>query len=164
MPSSSENDGKRAEPRLTSWWWIPSAVVILALLMLLIVPAEIDRRAAVMREAVTAGEHARTALNDFEAGLATELLLRAGGSSGAAHTPSDSLDADLAELRETVHRIDGDGLARFDSLSRQLGQWRNSLPEGARASSQQGLQLLESAEALDSYLAQYVDSHRTRAL
>ena len=98
-----ENNGKAAGPRLTSWWWIPSAIVILALLMLLIVPAEIDRRASAMREAVTAGEHARTALNDFEAGLATELLLRTGGAPATKHTASDSLDADLAELHASLH-------------------------------------------------------------
>src|SRR4051812_50130789 len=111
MPSSSENDGKRAEPRLTSWWWIPSAVVILALLMLLIVPAEIDRRAAGMREAVTAGEHARTALNDFEAGLAPELLLRARGPSGAGPTPAHFLAAVPPPPPEKGDPVDGGGAA-----------------------------------------------------
>jgi len=68
-------------PHLGRWWWIPSTAVILTLLLLLVVPAAIDHRVSGLRESATDGEHARTALNDFEASFATELAF-AGGRAG----------------------------------------------------------------------------------
>src|ERR1041385_7468403 len=153
-----------AGPRLTSWGWIPSAVVILALLLLLVVPAEIDRRASRMREAVTAGERARTALNDFEAGLATVLLMRAGGPATANHAPSDSLDADLIELHASLHKIDDGALSRYDSLSRMLDEWGAWRVGGRPPPVHQGLELIARADTPDAYLAHFVDGHRASTL
>lgn len=163
MTNATRNE-QRAAPGLTGWWWIPSAVVILALLVLLVFPAEIDRRAGALREEVTAGEHARTALNDFEAALATELLLRTGEPAGVKHTPADSLDSDLFELRKALHRIDGEGLVRYDSLSSLLDTWRASVREGDPSARRHGLELISSAETLDSYLARYVDDRRVKTM
>jgi signal transduction histidine kinase len=154
----------REKPQPGKWWWVPSTVVILSLLVLLIVPATIDRRATALRDSVTAGEQARTALNDFEASLATELLLRAGPptQAGALHVSEDTLEADLTVLRSTLRHIDGDGVARYDSLSSLLGAWRASLRDGGRGSVQDGLRLIGAADTLDAYLTQFVETRRAK--
>jgi signal transduction histidine kinase len=139
-------------------------VVIVTLLALLIVPYAIDQRAKALREAVTVGEHARTAVNDFEASLATELLLRTptGTTPGASHATEEKLDTDLADLHVALHEMDRAGLVHYDTLSSLLSAWRSAIREGDRSSSQKGLQLIESAETLDNYLTKFVDDRRAR--
>src|SRR4051794_38300503 len=98
----------RNAPHLGWWWWVPSAAVIAGLLLLLIVPAMIDHRLVAMRESLTMGEHARTAVNDFEASFATELLLR-NTSPHRTELPrmtESNLDADLIDLRSALRQID----------------------------------------------------------
>jgi signal transduction histidine kinase len=152
-------------PHLGRWWWIPSTAVILGLLVLLIVPAAIDHRLAALRESVTTGEHARTALNDFEASFATELLVR-NGSPGRVELPratEANLDADLIDLRSALRQIDGGGIAHADSLNRLLDVWRSSLDRGDGVSADHGLSLIASAEKLDTALTHYVVSQRQAA-
>jgi signal transduction histidine kinase len=163
-PTDAFLNAPRVVPQLTTLWWIPSAVVVLSLLLLLVLPVEIDRRASSIRESVTAGEHARTVLNDFEAALATDLLVRTGGSPAVAKASADSLDAELADLHTALHRIDEEGLAGYDSVATLLDAWRASLRDGDSSSRRRGLELIAAAETLDGYLAHFVDSRRARSL
>ena len=153
---------RRTTPQLGQWWWVPATVVILALLVLLVVPAAIDHHAKDLRESVTAGEHARTALNDFEASLATELLERADTALARriSQATENKLDSDLGVLHTTLAEIDGEGRVHYDSLSNLLEAWRASLRHGDHTATAEGLKLIAAAETLDAYLTEFVDRHR----
>jgi signal transduction histidine kinase len=140
--------------------------VVLALLVLLVVPAAIEHRLAGLRDSLAAGEHARAVVNDFEASFATELLLRRGavGSRGVTPDAASKLDADVVELRATLHEIDGMSLARFDSLSNLLAIWRTSTGDGSGTAASHGLRLIASAETLDAYLTEFVVRQRQGAM
>src|SRR5262245_41123164 len=117
MNDESSRNAEGATPRLGQWWWLPPSVVTFALLSLLIAPFTSERRTRQLRTAVTTGERARTALNDFEPSLATELLERIDLPFEGSASPAteNKLDADLADLRITLAEIDGSGRARYDS-------------------------------------------------
>jgi len=63
------------------------------------------------------------------------------------------LDADNAALRTAVHEIGPEAVARYNELSDRLNAWDASVHDGTAPTAQQGLELLTSAERLDSLLA-----------
>lgn len=153
-----------ARPMLGNWWWLPSAFAILALLLLLAVPAVVDRRIGKLRGELALGsEHARVLVNDLEASFASQLLLRnsaLASKEAPAFATRGHLDADQAGLYQVVRETSPDAVALYNDLSARLGAWDSATHLGAAQSAQDGLQLLASAERLDSYLAALSDTQR----
>jgi nitrogen-specific signal transduction histidine kinase len=143
-------------PMLSHRWWIPSAFAILVLVLLLAVPAIVDRRIGKVRgELVLASESARVVVNDLEASFASQLLVRSSAMSPKdipAFATRAKLDADNAELRTEVRRIGPDAMARYNELNNRLSAWDASAHDGTSPTAKQGLELLASAERLDSLL------------
>lgn len=143
---------------------MPSAFAILALLLLLVVPAVVDKRIAkVRRQLVLASEPARVLVNDLEASFASQLLVR-NSALPAADVPAFAtrakLDADRAGLRVAVREIGPQAMQYYNELSRRLDAWDVSPHAVTAATAQQGLELLASAERLDSILTTMSDSRR----
>jgi signal transduction histidine kinase len=137
-------------------WWIPSAFAILSLVLLLVVPAVIDHRITELRRELTQGsERARVLLNDLEAAFASQLLVQNGLL--ASSTPPEfamprHLQGDKEELNAAMLGMRPQTLAKYDSLTMRLNAWNESRNNAPAVSAQQGLELLGSAERLDSAL------------
>jgi signal transduction histidine kinase len=147
---------------------MPSAFAILALLLLLVVPAVVDKRLGKLRaQLVAAGEAARVPVNDLEATFASELLARNSALPPAdipAFASKAKRDADNAQLRATVHQLGPSAIAYYTDLNDRLDAWDHSTHDGTARSVQQGLELLASAERLDSLLTTMSTSRRTEVL
>ena len=145
---------------------MPSAFAILALIVLLVVPAVVDRRIAKVRgELVTAGESARVLVNDLEAAFASQLLVRdSPPESVPKFATRAKRDADNAQLSAVVKRIGPQATAYYNDLNNRLNKWDLSSHDGSAASTQQGLQLLASAERLDSLFTKMADARRNQVL
>ena len=154
--SDNASSGPATAPMLTRRWWMPSAFAILALVLLLVVPAIVDRRIGKVRgELVLASESARVLVNDLEASFASQLLVRNSALSPQeipAFATRAKLDADNTELRADVRRIGPEAMARYNELSDRLNEWDASTHAGTTLTAKQGLDLLASAERLDSLL------------
>ncbi len=162
--SDSATFGHAPAPILTHRWWMPSAFAVLALVLLLVVPAIVDRRIGKVRsELGLASESARVVVNDLEASFASQLLVR-----NSAISPGDipafasraKLDADNAELRDAVYEIGPEAVARYNDLSSRLNAWDASTHDGTAPTPKQGLELLASAERLDSLLTKMSAARR----
>jgi signal transduction histidine kinase len=168
MPQSAEpRSTAYVTPPLSTWWWAPSVAVILVLLALLIVPAAIDRRVATHRDAVVIGEHARALVNDLEASLANELLVRS--AAGSANKDSivlasrRRLDSDAVDLRSAMTAIGPPAVSLYGQLEVMLKAWDSSTHDGAPIASRDGLDLLDVAERVDAYLTSFVQRERDEA-
>ncbi|MDB4910731.1 MAG: ATP-binding region ATPase domain protein [Gemmatimonadetes bacterium] len=171
MPESTPSGGEDvsspssdARPILGTRWWIPSAFAILSLVLLLVVPALIDYRITKVRRELTQGsERARVLLNDLEAAFASQLLARhdpqASGNPPEFALPRH-LQADQAELSAAMGGMAPHTLAQYDSLTIRLRAWNQARHDAPATSAQQGLELLASAERLDSALALETQTHR----
>ena len=147
---------------------MPSAFAILALLALLVVPAVVDKRLAKVRtQLVAANDAARVPVNDLEATFAGELLAR-----NSALPPGDipafatkaKRDAENAQLRAAVYKFGSPAIAYYTDLNDRLDAWDRSTHDGTARSTQQGLELLASAERLDSLLTTMSTSRRIEVL
>ena len=151
-------------PLLGPRWWVPSAFAILALLLLLVVPAVVDKRIGKVRGQLTlSGDSARVLVNDLEASFASQLLVRNGSVSPEtmpAFASHATLDADNAALRDVVRELGPQAMPYYNDLSGRLHAWDASTHEGSIPTAQQGLQLLASAERLDSILATMAGARR----
>jgi signal transduction histidine kinase len=163
MPESTPSGGEdvsaassSARPMLGTRWWIPSAFAILSLVLLLVVPGVIDYRITKVRRDLTQGsERARVLLNDLEAAFASQLLVRnslLASSNPPAFAMPRHLQGDETELSATMRGMRPQTLAKYDSLAIRLRAWNESHHDAAAFSAQQGLELLGSAERLDSAL------------
>jgi signal transduction histidine kinase len=171
MPESTPSGGQdvssatsRVRPKLGTRWWIPSAFAILSLVLLLVVPAVIDYRITNVRRELTQGsERARVLLNDLEAAFASQLLVRE-SQQASGDTPEFALprhlQADQTELNAAMRGMAPHTLAQYDSLTIRLRAWNESRHDAPAASALQGLELLASAERLDSALALETQTHR----
>lgn len=174
LRESSYHDGEEtprrtlsAAPALGKHWWIPSAFAILSLALLLVVPAVIDLRVTRVRRQITQGsDRARVLLNDLEAAFASQLIVSS--SALASRDPPEfakpsHLEADEVELRSAVTETGPTATALYDSLDLRLAVWRASSHDGSPATAQQGLDLLATAERLDSALALVSAERRAEA-
>jgi len=154
----------KAAPLLSERWWMPSAFAILALILLLAVPAVVDNRIGKVRgQLVLAGESGRVLVNDLEASFASQLLVRSGGVPPAnipEFATRAKLDADKAALRAAVGQMGAQTTPYYNDLINRLNAWDASTHNGTAESAQQGLQLLASAERLDSILTSLTESRR----
>jgi signal transduction histidine kinase len=146
---------------------MPSAFAILALILLLAVPAAVDNRLGKVRsQIVLATESARVLVNDLEASFASQLLVR-NGAVPPKDIPSFAtrakLNADNAELREAVRELGLQGSPYYADLSNRLNAWDASSNNGSAPNAQEGLDLLASAERLDSILTTVVNARRVEA-
>lgn len=153
-------------PMLTRRWWMPSAFAILALLLLLIVPAVVNRRISKVRGELTLGsEQARVLVNDLEAAFASQLLVQSGALAAQGAPPFASrgkLDADEAGLHTAVRDLGPEAVALYDELTDRLVAWNTTPHDGSAASAKQGLELLASAERLDTLLATISEAQRAQ--
>ena len=154
----------KAAPLLGERWWMPSAFAILALILLLAVPAVVDYRIGKVRRQVgLASESARVLVNDLEASFASQLLVRNGRVPPGdipAFATRGKLDADNAALRVAVREIGPQAMPYYNDLGNRLKAWDASTHDGTAPSAQQGLQLLASAERLDSILTSLSNARR----
>lgn len=171
MPDSTPSGGEdvsaaspNTRPMLGTRWWIPSAFAILSLVLLLVVPAVIDHRITKVRRDLTQGsERARVLLNDLEAAFASQLLVRhsrLASSDPPAFALPRHLQGDETELSAAMRGMRPQTLARYDSLAMLLRAWNESGHDASAFSAQQGLELLGSAERLDSALVLETQARR----
>ena len=157
VKSVNPTAGPTTPPLLGDRWWMPSAFAILALLLLLVVPAVVDKRIGRVRSAlVLSSGSGRVLVNDLEASFASQLLVRNSAMSPRnipAFATRGQLDADNAALRVAVREIGPEAVARYNELSDRLNAWDASVHDDTAPTAQQGLELLTSAERLDSLLA-----------
>lgn len=150
---------------LGTWWWAPSAFVILSLLALLVTPIVVDARVRVLRTQYTDGaERARVLLNDLEASFASQLLLRsrplAPGDTSLVRARAE-LEDDEAGLRAATRDLGPSAMARLNELSAHLHYWDASPHDGTSESARGGLDLLATAEQLDTELTAIGAAQRT---
>ena len=143
---------------------MPSAFAILALVLLLAVPAVVNSRLGKVRsQIVLASESARVLVNDLEAAFASQLLVRNGGvpprDIPAFATPA-KVNADKAALRVAVRELGLQTSPYYNDLSDRLNAWDSTSHEGTAPAAQEGLDLLASAERLDSVLTSLADARR----
>src|SRR5947207_6239640 len=151
---------------LNRLWWIPLAFVVVALLALLSTPVLVSRRVNALRDSFEIPNKRRVVINDLEAAIATELLLK--GRLDAPRAAADERDsayetaraqaqADESELDSIAQRVGPEAVRRFASF-RALGREareRGSLAPSARAGdgmaggTDGGPTLLAAAESLD---------------
>jgi signal transduction histidine kinase len=160
-PNSEKNT---AAPLLSHGWWVPSAFAILALILLLLVPSLVDKRIAKVRgDLVVAGESARVLVNDLEASFASQLLVR-NSKVAPQNVPTFATrtqrDADNAQLAAAVQRLGPEATKYYSDLNDRLDKWDLAPHDESAISIQEGLQLLASAERLDSLLAKMSDQRR----
>ena len=146
---------------------MPSAFAILALILLLAVPAIVDNRLGKVRsQIVLATESARVLVNDLEASFASQLLVRNGAvppKDLPAFATRAKLNADNAKLREAVRELGLQGSPYYTDLNNRLDAWDATSHSGTAPNAQEGLDLLASAERLDSILTTVVDARRVEA-
>lgn len=159
--------GLKAAPTLTRQWWVPLAFAVLALLLLLVVPAAVEERIAKVRGRLTVTEHARVLVNDLEASFASGLLVQ-----NSAMSPSDipafarraTRDSDQAALAAEVREIGPPAVAYCNDLNDRLGAWDASAHDGTAPTAKEGLELIASAERLDSLLYELTEARRSEVL
>jgi signal transduction histidine kinase len=143
---------------------MPSAFAILALILLLAVPAVVDNRLGKVRsQIVLATESARVPVNDLEAAFASQLLVRNGAvppQDIPAFATRAKLNADFAELGRAVSVLGLQASPYYKDLSDRLAAWDATSHDGAAPSAQDGLDLLASAERLDSILTSVANARR----
>jgi len=143
---------------------MPSAFAILALILLLAVPAAVDNRLGKVRRQITlATESARVLVNDLEASFASQLLVRNGAippKDIPAFATRGKLDADNAELGKAVRALGLQTSPYYKDLTHRLNTWDATSHDGTAPSAQEGLDLLASAERLDSILTRVVNVRR----
>ena len=125
---------------LNRLWWIPLAFVVVALLALLSTPVLVSRRVNALRDSFEIPNKGRVVINDLEAAIATELLLK--GRLDAPRAAADERDsayetaraqaqADESELDSITQRLGPEAVRRFASfraLGREsAGPWRRAL-------------------------------------
>jgi signal transduction histidine kinase len=102
---------------------------------------------------VLASSSARILVNDLEAAFVSELLVRSSATS-ADSVPSFAkrahLNADNAGLRVTVRELGPEAGARYADLNNRLTAFDAMPHDGPALTAQRGLELLASAERLDS--------------
>lgn len=154
-----------AAPILTARWWLPLAFAILALLLLLVVPAVVDRRITKVRGQLTlVSERARVLVNDLEASFASELLVRNNPKLPKDIPPFATRavrDSDRAALHAAVREISPEAIAYYTELDDRLEKWDATPHDGAPSTAEQGLELIASAERLDSLLTTLTDARRS---
>lgn len=153
-----------AAPLLGERWWMAPAFAILALVMLLAVPAVVDNRIGRARSQIAlATESARVPVNDLEASFASQLLVRNGGVPARdipAFATRAKLNADFATLGKAVRELGLQSSPYYKDLSDRLAAWDAASHDGTASSAQEGLDLLASAERLDSVLTSVADVQR----
>ena len=166
MPTNHES--VNAVPLLSHRHWMPSAFAILALIALLVIPAVVDKRLAKVRtQLVAANDAARVPVNDLEATFASELLARNSAlppGNIPAFATKAKRDADNAQLRATVYKFGPPASTYYNDLNARLNAWDRSPHDGTPRSTLQGLELLASAERLDSLLTKMSYSRRNEVL
>ena len=163
-----KSDNPKAAPLLSGRWWVPFAFAILVVLLLLVVPVIVETRISKVRSELTlVSEHARVLVNDLEAAFASQLLVR-NSTISAANTPAFArpaqLESDKAELKAAVNQIGPEPVALYNDLSRRLDAWDGSSHDGTTPTAQEGLELLASAERLDSLLTVVTAARRSEVL
>lgn len=158
----------KTAPTLTPRWWVPLAFAILALLLLLVVPAIVDRKITKVRSKLTlVSERARVLVNDLESSFASGLLVQ-NGAIPTKEIPGFATratrDSDQAALRDAVRDISPEAVAYYNDLSARLNAWDASAHDGTAPTATQGLELIESAERLDSLLTALTDARRSDVL
>src|SRR5438105_3554497 len=146
-------------------WWMPPAFAVLALLLLLVVPAVVDRRIVGVRGKLTfVSEHGRILVNDLEASFAGELLVR-NTTTGPEAIPRFATraqrDSDQAALHDAVREISPEAEARYHELADRLTVWDATPHDGTVSTEKQGLEVLASAERLDSLLTTVTEARRS---
>jgi signal transduction histidine kinase len=158
------HNNPNATPLLGERWWMPSAFAILALILLLAVPAVVDNRLGKVRsQIVLATESARVPVNDLEASFASQLLVRNGAvppQDIPAFATRAKLNADFAALGDAVRKLGLQTSPYYKDLSDRLSAWDGSSHDGAAPTAQEGLDLLASAERLDSVLTSLANERR----
>lgn len=143
---------------------MPSAFAILALVLLLAVPAVVDNRLGKVRsQIVLASESARVIVNDLEASFASQLLVRNGGvppKDLPAFATRAKLNSDKAALRGAMRELGLQASPYYNDLSNRLSAWDATSHDGIAPDAQQGLDLLASAERLDSVLTSLANARR----
>ena len=157
-----DGDGGRARverpvPLLTTLWWTPLAFVVLAVLLLFITPLFVARRVAPLRFALNnVSAPARVALNDLEAGFASQLLVRAhqiAPNDSAAVASTSTLEADERQLEALVSQMGPDAAARLRDLSNLVRPWlADGAPAAGAMNAIRARDLFATAERLDTYL------------
>ena len=127
-------------------------------MLLFITPMAVERRVAPLRNAFTnVSVPARVALNDLEAGFASQLLVRsreiAPNDTAAVATRQHLID-DERELARLIPRTNNrDAEALFDDLSVLLREWLAQSPAGATpGGAVRARDVFATAEKLDTYL------------
>jgi len=158
---------------LSRLWWIPLAFVVAALLALLGTPILVSRRVTALREeAFDIPDRATVVVNDLEAAIATQLLLRGrlnapdGSTRDSAYAAARASAAeDERELDSLTRRIGPEAvhrLAAFRAIERRW-QWSDSAGGGTSGARLDGApELLAAAESLDTYLTTLTEQGRTR--